>query len=66
LLEIKDEGIGFDIHKINHVHSKTKGISGIKHRAETIHADYSIDSVMGQGTTISILGAVKSENNDKK
>ena len=66
LLEIKDEGIGFDIHKINHVHSKTKGISGIKHRAETIHAAYSIDSVMGQGTTISILGAVKSENNDKK
>ena len=66
LLEIKDEGIGFDIHKINHVHSKTKGISGIKHRAETIHADYSIDSVIGQGTTISIFGAVKSENNDKK
>lgn len=64
VLEIKDEGIGFDIHKINHVHSKTKGVSGIKHRAEMIHAVCSIDSVAGRGTVIRVVGDVKTVKNE--
>lgn len=59
LLEIKDEGVGFDINKVNHEHCKTKGISGIKHRSMKINAVCSINSVLGKGTIIHIVGHVK-------
>ena len=63
LLEIKDEGVGFDIHQNGHSHNHTKGINGIKHRAEMIGGRCSICSIIGQGTTINIVGHVNGEKN---
>lgn len=64
LLEIKDEGVGFDLNNVNHLHTKITGISGIKHRAEMIHADCSIYSVVGQGTVVTLVGDVKAVKNE--
>ncbi|WP_257666288.1 sensor histidine kinase [Parapedobacter tibetensis] len=56
-LEIKDDGKGFDIKKLEekgHFSATGHGIFNIRERANFINGDCRIFSVAGQGTTISI------------
>jgi signal transduction histidine kinase len=51
LLEVEDNGVGFDHHAINELHF---GITSMQERAHSINADLSIDSKIGQGTKIKL------------
>ncbi len=59
ILEIRDEGVGFDCTQIEQNHSQIKGISGMKHRAEMMGAVCTIDSAIGKGTTVRVVGELK-------
>ena len=53
---IADDGVGFDINTVAH-HYEGRGSYGmlnLRERAEAISGEYSLDSVIGQGTTIQI------------
>jgi PAS domain S-box-containing protein len=49
-LEIKDNGIGFNI---NEIQNKTFGLLGMRERMSLINAEFSIDSIVNEGTKIS-------------
>jgi signal transduction histidine kinase len=51
VLIIKDNGIGFEQHKVK----KGNGLNNIEKRCHAINATYNIDSIVGQGTTIEIV-----------
>ena len=51
IFQIKDNGKGFDLTEKN---SFSKGLQGIYKRAESIGASATIESVMGQGTVVTI------------
>jgi signal transduction histidine kinase len=53
VLEIRDNGKGFASDAKN---GYSKGLTGMKHRAEEIGAAFSIKSEIGKGTTIKIIG----------
>jgi signal transduction histidine kinase len=58
ILEIRDEGIGFDLNDIEQNHSQIKGISGMKHRAEMLDAVCTIESLVGKGTVVRVVGSI--------
>ena len=53
-IEIKDNGIGFDVDKVRES-SEGVGINNIISRARLINATVSFNSVTNQGTTVNIL-----------
>jgi signal transduction histidine kinase len=53
LLEVKDDGRGFDTAQKN---SFTHGLSGMKKRAESIGAALSIRSAPGEGAVVRVEG----------
>jgi signal transduction histidine kinase/ligand-binding sensor domain-containing protein len=55
LLLVRDDGIGFDTAAGN---GFTHGLSGIKKRAESIHAELSIESSPQNGTTLKVEGQI--------
>ena len=55
ILEISDNGNGFDITKIEN----TLGLIGIKERAASIQIQLTIESAIGNGTTIKASGILK-------
>ncbi len=63
LLEIRDEGVGFDVAVMKHKNGKIKGIASIQHRAEVIDAVCHINSILEKGTVVSIVGPVKGKKN---
>lgn len=56
LMEIKDDGDGFNPLSINAQNGHSKGISGMKKRAESIGSQLVIESIPSQGTTIQVIG----------
>ena len=50
-LSIRDDGIGFDVAELD---DDRFGLRGMRERAELIGAHIRLDSVMGQGTTITV------------
>jgi signal transduction histidine kinase len=60
LLQIKDNGHGFDPLSINEKNNgkngHSKGFSGMKKRADSIDAIFTVESVPNQGTTIRVEG----------
>jgi PAS domain S-box-containing protein len=50
IVEIKDNGIGFNINKIQ---NKTFGLLGMRERMSLINAEFSIESLINNGTKIS-------------
>jgi two-component system, NarL family, sensor histidine kinase NreB len=52
-IEIKDDGIGFDISKIDG--HKSHGISGMKDRVMALEGSFTLTSVVNKGTTIKVL-----------
>jgi signal transduction histidine kinase len=56
LMEIKDNGKGFDPLSIDEKNGHTKGVSGMKKRAENIHAHFEIDSKPNEGTIVRLKG----------
>lgn len=57
VLTIKDDGKGFDVAKVSD--RKGLGLNGISERVKILGGNYSIESEIGQGTTVSI--EIKSE-----
>lgn len=55
LLEIKDDGQGFDATQQN---SFTNGLTGMKKRAQSIGATLSIRSAPGEGTVVQVEGGI--------
>ena len=53
-IEIKDNGIGFDVNKVRES-SDGVGINNIISRARLINATVSFNSIINQGTTVNIL-----------
>jgi PAS domain S-box-containing protein len=53
-LDIEDNGTGFDLHSVltESCHEKGLGITGMKERVELAGGSFSIESVMGIGTTV--------------
>ena len=51
-LQISDNGIGFDVYNIDTL--QHHGIVGLRERALAINGEFSIDSVIGMGTTVKI------------
>ena len=60
-LNIKDDGKGFDVETVK----KGLGLSGIGERVKILGGVYSIDSKIGQGTTVFIEIALKSDSSSK-
>ncbi|MFZ1423422.1 MAG: histidine kinase [Saprospiraceae bacterium] len=56
LLEIKDDGIGFNI---NHAGKSSNGLRGMSQRAESVSATLSLRSSPGSGTSIQVIGPLK-------
>jgi signal transduction histidine kinase len=56
LLEIEDDGVGFDIHSVNMYYDSrgSLGLYTLKERAELINGVFQIDSIPGKGTRILI------------
>jgi signal transduction histidine kinase len=55
-MEIKDNGNGFDPLSIEAKNGMSKGISGMRKRAESIHAHFEIESKPNQGTSVQLKG----------
>jgi signal transduction histidine kinase len=55
LLEIKDDGKGFETPLSN---GFSKGLSGMKQRTHDINASFSMESRVGEGTLIRIMGKI--------
>lgn len=55
-LYIRDDGKGFDVYKMEKVTPRGKGtgVFGMKERVELLGGRYSVKSMLGQGTTVSI------------
>ena len=53
-IEIKDNGIGFDVNKVRES-SEGVGINNIISRAKLINATVSFNSIINEGTTVNIL-----------
>lgn len=55
-LYIRDDGKGFDVYKLEKVtpRGKGSGVFGMKERVELLGGHYSVKSMLGQGTTISV------------
>lgn len=53
LLEIQDNGKGFEIDRLK---GFSKGLSGMKQRAASIDAILTIESQIGKGTTVKVMG----------
>jgi signal transduction histidine kinase len=58
VLEIGDNGCGFDPQEVSLDHF---GLVNMRERAESIHADLTIDSTLGQGTQVAIRWCRKEE-----
>lgn len=55
VVEVIDDGVGFDEANVNFKNNKHIGINNIKYRLKTMcHADLSISSVVGKGTKVVI------------
>lgn len=52
LLQIQDNGIGFDIEEMEHRTGNSLGLDSMFYRARTIQADFDLISEPGHGTTI--------------
>jgi signal transduction histidine kinase len=57
LIEIKDNGVGFDMSKINLNYDLrgSLGMVNMRERAELLHGTFNINSSIGGGTTISLV-----------
>jgi signal transduction histidine kinase len=53
LITIKDDGVGFDIEKLNNLESGI-GLKSIQQRCKLINASFHINSVFGEGTNIQL------------
>jgi signal transduction histidine kinase len=55
-LYIRDDGKGFDVYKLEKVtpRGKGSGVFGMKERVELLGGHYSVKSMLGQGTTVSV------------
>lgn len=62
IVQIADNGVGFDIAAVNENYEarSSLGMVNMKERAELLDGTFSIDSVRGRGTTITILLPLKS------
>ena len=56
MLEISDNGVGFDVSILNEKNKNSVGIGvlNMRHRANLISADFAIDSSPEKGTVIKI------------
>ena len=52
-LEFSDDGRGFDLHQIDP--ERQFGLQGMRERAETIGADFTLNSTPGKGTSITLI-----------
>jgi len=57
-LFVKDEGKGFDLHEIE-PKGTGLGLFGMKERAELVDGDFTVESVVGKGTSIRLRVPVK-------
>ena len=55
ILEITDDGKGFDVQKVS---SYSNGLQNMRKRAENIGAVYTINSIVGKKTIITITGKI--------
>ncbi len=57
ILEVKDDGLGFEIDKINNIDEPLpfNGLNNMKERAELINAHFEITSVPNKGTLICVV-----------
>ena len=63
VLEVADDGTGFDIHlrEVDHVRDGHFGLAGLRERAEALGGHLEIESAPGQGTTIRARLPLKEE-----
>ncbi|MEO8765519.1 MAG: ATP-binding protein [Ginsengibacter sp.] len=56
MLEISDNGIGFDVSRLQEKNKNQVGIGvlNMRHRANLVSADFTIDSIPGKGTVVKI------------
>ena len=54
ILEIMDDGIGFDLKSLNSAQKATWGLLGMQERAALLGGSFSIDSTLGKGTKLRI------------
>ena len=65
VVSLADNGKGFDKRAQGNGRGKGFGLAGITERARMLHATYTIDSSLGQGTTLSIRIPLAREVNEK-
>ena len=54
ILEILDDGIGFDMKSLNSANKATWGLLGMQERAALLGGNFSVDSALGKGTKLRI------------
>lgn len=61
--EIQDDGVGFDVGKVEHSYDQrgSLGLINMRERAELVGGDLKIDSIVGQGTIVRLLAPVRRE-----
>ena len=53
IVEVKDDGVGFDINKVDFTHNEHIGLNNIKHRLNTMtKGELTIDSEINKGTLV--------------
>ena len=54
-IQVKDDGVGFDINIYDEIKNEGIGLSNMKKRAELIGADFSLNSVLHKGTNLNLF-----------
>ena len=67
LLEIEDDGLGFDVEAVNKTYDKrgSLGMVNLRERAELIHGLLHIDSALGKGTRVQVYIPLTEEAADR-
>ena len=59
LLDVRDDGTGFDPRRTRAAGLRGRGLRGIQERAESLGGRATIESAPGEGTTVSVAFAVE-------
>lgn len=54
LLDVRDDGTGFDLHRRRPVGLRGRGLTGLAERARSLGGRATVESAVGEGTTVSV------------
>ncbi|MBU2695415.1 sensor histidine kinase [Pimelobacter sp. 30-1] len=66
VLDVRDDGRGFDPAQVRAIGTRGRGLAGIRERAEALGGQADIESAPGEGTTVSVRFPVPRPEEEKK